>query len=864
MLVTDYPGWEEDAKGIPLVGKTGKEVTRYLNGKELPRREEIRIEPLIREYREDTKAYTEADVERDSFELHDAIGHTNPNTIVTMGRWSARWALGDVDMDEVYAIPWYWGPGRVVFPMYNPAAGFKNPEVQAKVSYGFSQLAAFLAGKLVPRPLYGDAFDGKETYVEITSPDEIVIDPALPIAIDSEGWAKQPWSVQYSQKAGEGWLIRADRADLLEKFRNELRTKPVRIIYHASLHDLGILRVLGIETNDLSFDDTAVMSYLLQTEPAGLKPLAVRHAGMRMQSYDDVLGDAGNRLATDYLVSLYDIEQAEYEARQQAELAIIRSTPLRANDGTIKRLKATGEIRYRKVTKPPSLPKTRLHKAAGRVLGSKRPRALWLDQDEDILVAAYNRLGPMDEPTLDHVAGDVARHYACRDSDATLRVASELRPRIDALGLGEVYGLELSTYPLIDRMGQVGFKPDLPHFAALSGELQGEIDRLQGELVAQTGNADFNANSGDQVATLLFDDLGLPGSKRTAEGRFSTNDKILEALEKEFGSRYPVVSDIREFRETYKLKNTFVDRIPDFVNRYPFDGRVHASFRTTRVVTGRLAASDPNLLAQPKYGKFAKRFREGWVADERHVLASWDQSQIELRILAHLSQDPVLLSAYRDGLDLHAKLAQRIFGGQEADYKKGEKRTAAKAVNFGLPMGMTKFGLAIELRKNGLDVDEDDAQRWIDETDALYVEVPNYKKRMVAEAKQNGFVRCLSGRIRYIGGIWSWDEFIREEAERFAFSTPVQEGAQWVMKQAEAHVWRDIILPYQAQGHYIEPLIQIHDDLILELEHDPAFILQVNKAMRWAMTQAPQQLSVPLDTSGDFGPNWATMEEIGK
>jgi DNA polymerase-1 len=187
------------------------------------------------------------------------------------------------------------------------------------------------------------------------------------------------------------------------------------------------------------------------------------------------------------------------------------------------------------------------------------------------------------------------------------------------MGLRDVYELELGTYPLIDRMSYVGIKPDLPHFAAMSEDLQFEIDALRTELCRTTGIADFNANSGDQVANYLFGSLGLEGYKRTSEGRYSTNDKVLEALEKE----HPEIIDlqtIRSYREVYKLKNTFVDRIPDFVRRYPFDGRVHATFRTTSVVTGRLAASDPNLLAQPKHGQFAKRFRRGWIAADGHWL----------------------------------------------------------------------------------------------------------------------------------------------------------------------------------------------------------------------------------------------------
>lgn len=881
-LVSDYPGRDENSAGIPLIGKTGKEINRHLEGIGLDRRE-LFVANLIREWRPDSD-YTQADVERDGPELAQELAEVKPSLIITMGRWSARYFLGDVDVDAVYAMPWIApndvvftdGPPivvpdyHVVFPQYNPAAGFKSPDIQAKVSYGFNQLGAYLEGKIEPRIFGYDAWKGQEHYVEITSPDEIVIDPSRPIYIDSEGYAHAPWSVQYSQVTGTGCLIHGTRQELLVRFGELLRAAcldgSTRIIYHNALHDLTVLRAMGIETADLPFGDTMVMAYLLQTEPRGLKSLCARHAGMVMQDYDDILGDVGDQLARDYLVSVYDIEQADHEIRQHEEQARINSTPLVNVDGTVKRFAKSGETRYRRVSKLPSLAKGILHRAVECVLRSKRPRKLWLGQNLDVQVAAYNRLGPMDESTLDHVSRDSARRYACRDADGTGRLAPELASRISVLGLDQVYALELGTYPLIDRMGSVGLKPDLAHFAALSGRLQEHITRVREELVSVTGRTDFNANSHDHVREYLFSELDLPGGKHTPGGELSTNDIILEGLEKEFGSQYPVIATIREYREFFKLKNTFVDRIPNFVCRWPYDGRVHCTFRTTRVVTGRLAASDPNFLAMPKHGKFAPDFRAGWIEDDGWVLASWDQSQIELRILAHLSQDPYMLAVFRgekrdkngNPIDLHAAMAERIFGVPPHLQDESKHRLPAKSVNFGLPMGMTCFGLAAQLRKDGVQIDEEDAQKWIDEADVLYAGVPAYKRRMIAEARQNGFIRCMSGRIRYIGGIRSWDEFVRAEAERFAFSTPIQEGAQKVMKEAEAAVWSKIILPMNRDKHTVDPLIQVHDDLVMRCREE--MVQELHPRMVWAMTEAPEPIKVPLATDGVWGRNWAKQK----
>jgi DNA polymerase-1 len=247
-------------------------------------------------------------------------------------------------------------------------------------------------------------------------------------------------------------------------------------------------------------------------------------------------------------------------------------------------------------------------------------------------------------------------------------------------------------------------------------------------------------------------------------------------------------------------------------------------------------------------------------------------SQIELRILAHLSQDPVMLAVFRgerrnpDGskVDLHAALAERIFGVKPKDQDDSLHRLPAKAVNFGLPMGMTEHGLMLELRKNGVDVSVDDAARWIDETMKLYAGVRPYQQGMITEAWKKGYVRCLSGRVRYIGGIRSGDMAVRAEAERFAFSTPIQEGAQWLMKQAEASIWKDIIVHFQGQRRWTEPLLQVHDAITLEFEADPALARDVNARMVGIMTRTPRGFSVPVETSGDWGTNMCKYKEKAK
>lgn len=881
-FVGEGPGWQEDKAGKPFVGKTGSEIDRYCDGTSLPTRRHIFLTNIYREYMGKDYVYTHDDLGRDEPELLKELAAVNPKIIVTLGRHATRYFLGDVDMDSTQGIPFYLpNPMRallaakgltlrrdvVIFPLIHPAAGMHNPEMSPYVVSGFKALAAYRAGDVQARVLFDDPIP-EPIYEEITTIAqlELALSDLVPesyLSIDTEGWPGNPWSVQFSTRPGYGYLIRKPRQDLLAAFIAIVRRVRPRLLFHSALHDLGMGRSLDIDFGGLPFDDTMIMAYLLQLEPQGLKPGCLRHCNMKMQDYMDVVGDIGNDLARDYLVWILDAEVADYEEAQHEEFERICKTPLVDKAGKPRRNKA-GAIRYRKITKLPTLPKTPLHKAVTRILQSKRPRTLWLDQVEDIQVAGYARLGALPEPTLDYVSPAIAIPYGCRDADGTGRLLPEYSHRIDALGLRETYQLELDTYPLLDRMQKIGIKPDLEHFAELSKFLQYEIDVLQRRLGEATGKAGFNANSGDQVAEYLFGTLGLESLKDTSSGRGSTNDKILEALEHEH-PELPQISTIRSYRETYKLKNTFVDRLPDFVGRWPHDGRIHTTLRTTRVVTGRLAASDPNLLAQPEHGPFAAEFKRGWVAESGHILCQWDESQVELRGLAHLSQDPVMLATFRgerrnpDGslVDLHAALAERIFGVKPKDQDKHKHRLPAKAINFGIPMGMTCKGLSVELRKNGVDADEDTAQRWLDETLGLYKGVARFMEERKAEAHRNGFVRCLSGRIRYIGGIRSRDDRTREEAERFAFSTPIQESATFIMKQAEKIVYEDILVPYWKDGRWVEPLLQVHDCLKIECEEGMEQELHI--LMTEAMTNVPKGFSVPLAVEGEWGPNMADM-----
>ena len=343
MLVAECPGYYEGLKGVPLVGKTGDEVNRYLDGANLPSRHEIFLTNLYREFVFQGYEYTLADLRRDEPDLHEEFARVRPSLVITLGRHSTRYFLGDVDMDDVHAIPWtseFQARPIVVFPIFHPAAGFHDPSVQAYISYGFAQLAAYRRGGIAPRILFDDPFEGKEQYVElqagqarisepveiavdtdcgdarralcngrgfagttaeacdeemslastlqgVTSPERNVCNLPSPMAIDTEGTVRHPWSLQWSAHPGTGTLVRTSSGRLRECLHHLLRGRS-RVLFHHALHDLGVIErlaelqsSLGFDIDWISgrFDDTMTMAYLLQMEPQGLKSLALRHAG---------------------------------------------------------------------------------------------------------------------------------------------------------------------------------------------------------------------------------------------------------------------------------------------------------------------------------------------------------------------------------------------------------------------------------------------------------------------------------------------------------------------------------------------------------------------------------------------------------
>lgn len=438
--------------------------------------------------------------------------------------------------------------------------------------------------------------------------------------------------------------------------------------------------------------------------------------------------------------------------------------------------------------------------------------------------------------TFDQVPVDRACEYACEDADMALRLAAVFRPLLRERRLGLLFeSVELPLIRVLARMEQRGVALDLNLFAVLREEMERRLGALEREIVELAGEP-FNINSPKQLQEILFGKLGLQPRRKTKTG-FSTDVDVLEELAHE----HPLPEKVLEYRTLEKLRGTYVDALPKLV--HPATGRVHTSFNQAVAATGRLSSSDPNLQNIPIRTEIGRRIREGFVPGAKDMcLISADYSQIELRILAHLSADENLRSAFFADADIHRDTAARVFGVAPEDVTP-EMRRQAKAVNFGVVYGISPFGLA-----RNLGIAQTDAARFIEAYFKQYPRVRDWLDATIAQARADGYVTTLLQRRRYLPELQSGDMNARRAAERAAVNTPVQGSAADIIKLAMLRT--DAVLAAM-QAHL---LLQVHDELIAEAPEQVA--AEAAAVMKKAMEEAIT-LDVPLKVDVGIGKNWA-------
>jgi len=439
---------------------------------------------------------------------------------------------------------------------------------------------------------------------------------------------------------------------------------------------------------------------------------------------------------------------------------------------------------------------------------------------------------------FEQVALDMATPYAAEDADITLQVHNTLFPRIAAdAGLLSIYqDLELPVQQVLWRMERNGVLLDVAHLERQSGELGVRLMELEAQVHAAAGHP-FNLNSPKQIQAVLFEEQGLPVRKKTPGGDPSTDEAVLAELALD----YPIPRLLLEYRSLAKLKSTYTDKLPRMVNAQT--GRVHTHYAQAVAVTGRLSSSDPNLQNIPVRTTEGRRIREAFIAPVDHVIVSADYSQIELRIMAHLSQDAGLLAAFAAGQDVHRATAAEIFG-VAPDEVSAEQRRAAKTINFGLIYGMSVFGLAGQLG-----IERQAAQIYMERYFSRYPGVAQYMERTRDSARRLGYVETVFGRRLWLPEINTSSAARRQGAERAAINAPMQGTAADLIKRAMLAV-----------QHWIETeqlstllVMQVHDELVLEVPNRERE--RVAAALPGLMCGVAT-LAVPLLVEVGVGANW--------
>ena len=439
---------------------------------------------------------------------------------------------------------------------------------------------------------------------------------------------------------------------------------------------------------------------------------------------------------------------------------------------------------------------------------------------------------------FDEVAVDRATEYAAEDADITLRLHRRFARRLeDEPQLAALYrDIELPTLQVLFDMERTGVLIDAFVLAQHSEELGRRMHELEGKAFELAGQP-FNLGSPKQLGEILFGKLGLPVVKKTATGQPSTDEDVLSQL----ADDYPLPKLLLEHRGFAKLKSTYADKLPRMVD--PRTGRVHTSFSQATAVTGRLASSDPNLQNIPIRTPEGRRIRQAFIAPREHVIVSADYSQIELRIMAHLSGDARLLEAFAQGEDVHRATAAEVFGAPPAEVT-NEQRRYAKVINFGLIYGMSAHGLA-----RNLGIERSAAQGWIDRYFARYPGVAQYMDRTRAEARERGFVETVFGRRLYLPEIRAQQAGRRQGAERAAINAPMQGTAADLIKRAMIAVDRWL----SAEKMKSRLVLQVHDELVLEVPNSE--LARIREELPKLMGGVAE-LAVPLLVEVGAGDNW--------
>ncbi len=842
--IGEGPGENEHRMLKPFVGISGDELTRYFREAGIQRKYVYLTNAVKFWTGPGNPDPDEEDLARDLPDLSYELFIARPKVIVTLGGISTRIFLPEARMDAVHGLPhrvdigsildWGFKHECILVPAYHPAAGMHQSSMAGHSPADIQVVGRVLRGDDVPvweadgthldydriHPVTGDGAD--DEWPELS----------LDIAVDTEGYLHAPYCLTFSCKDGWSRMILASDKVGLARFQKFIRRKGVRLFMHWAQHDVPILEVMGIDMTGIEIHDTMVMAYELNEAGQGLKALCYRYLGMVMQDYEDLTHDADRKQAVEYL---------EYALRGPVE-SLPKPDPVLEYKNGVQHIRKPQHIKTRIAT---CLRPTKE--------GERDPRKAWLKIEPEIREPLESLIGPMPEFTLDLIPPMKVVNYACADADGTRRLGHYFLSLIEAderlLGL---YRIDQDCIPIMVRMQKVGMPVNVEAFRTLTKDVERDMARIQKRLNEHNGGKYLNPASADQVRDLIFTRLGLSTRIKTKKTRLlSTNDKALEALK----GKHPVIVDITDYRERAKIRGSFSEVLPYLAQQ---DGRIHPDGKLTRTVTGRRAYANPNLQAIPVRSPLGLRVRAAFEAPDGRFLASADLSQVEMRVMAHLSGDKKLIKLFTDGFDIHSITAQNMFDVTEEEAKKKEFREPAKRVGFGIITGITEIGLHQQLEMNGVFLyDQDDCKKMIADWFRIYQGVAAYIEHCRAKARRLGYAETMWGRRRPLPAARSDAFWLRQEAERDSHSHAIQGSAAEIQKRAEARMWVALQRP---DFKWAEPLLTIHDETIMEGKSGSNREKLLGAMMVACMTADSAVMKVPLEAKYSYGKNWGVLK----
>jgi uracil-DNA glycosylase family 4 len=845
MLVGQNPGFNEDREGRPFVGQAGQYLDSLLFQSGISR-EAVAICNLVKCLTPNNRQLRADEIQACSKWLALEVEVVQPKIVVAMGKPATDWFLpgNGNTMEHLHGKP-VEKDGRIILPCYHPAAALRDTSKLRQCQDDFQVLRGLVKGRdwreyhvqnEYPNPVYRVA-NTPELLFEMKQ--EIAVTGEF--AVDTEICRGKLWSVQISANPGTAWFIPISN-DFKGKY--DLTSFPGTAIVHNYLFDINYL---DIREDD--FADSMCLAYLVG-QPQGLKELANRLCGIAMITYGEMVKSGQQKLSLEYLLKASGMEWPDPPA--------IEETKWDNKKGCL----------VAKSKKP-----WHISRKINKMLDdygkddSTDLRDRWKQIPDEERIVVENVLGAMPESSLADIPFEDAVAYSCRDSSATLQVYHKLKAMITDSELDFIQYLDLSVLPQVQEMMQNGMPVDIPYLKGLSEYYAGNMG-VAAELASAKAGRPFNPSSSKQVAEVVYTELKFKPTKKTSTGLISTDDQELKKV------NHPVVTDILEYRRNLKNKSTFADALVD--NAVPHQQgndivyRVHTTLKTTRTETGRLSSADPiNLQTMPTRSEDGKKIRKGFRASPGYKLTAGDFSQQEMRLQAHEAHCENLLTAYRNGVDVHTLTASRIFGVPMDVAQQAKYRYPAKTLNFSVIYIVSARGLYENIHEQALDIiidgkpldvsewTEDSCQKLIDDWYKLNWEVKDWQMEKIAEARRFGYVKDIFGRRRYVPEITCPIRNIRESGERMCVNFPIQGGCASITKLAMLESYRSRNRLYSPDD--VRFLMAIHDELMLEVRED--MVMDIAVWLKKIMDNVVV-LDIPMVSEIKAGDNWAEMQKI--